>query len=51
MVNKLIRRIKKLDDWQTQDILIKALNELDEVQLQGIAEEVEEFEEFNKEGN
>jgi hypothetical protein len=50
MVNKLMDRIRKLDDWQRNQILVGALHKLDEVDLQGVKEEIERYEKRNKEG-
>ncbi|MFA1821207.1 hypothetical protein ACDX78_13705 [Virgibacillus oceani] len=50
MISKLMDRVRKLEEWQQQQILVSALFDLDEVDLQGIKEEIEEYEEINKEG-
>ena len=42
--NELMDRIRELERWQERFILSEALHMLDEVDLQGIKEKVEEFE-------
>lgn len=42
--NELMDRIRNLERWQERFILIEALHMLDEVELQGIKEKIEEFE-------
>jgi hypothetical protein len=46
---ELMGRARELKRWQKHMILAKALYELDPVQLQGIEEEIEHYEQLNKE--
>lgn len=49
--NELMDRIRKLETWQKHQILVGISYKLDEVELQGVKEEVEEYEQMNKEDN
>lgn len=49
MIVKLMERIRELEDWQQRQILVSALLKLDEVDFQGVKEEIEDYERKNKE--